>query len=122
VVLEYTQSLIEMGTRNLSGCKMRSACKADNLTAIYEPSAWEMWELRLLTIIDPPGPVTGIAFKLGPFKCLKILSRISRCLRMCYGVIDLSYDKILNNLEHLTYLGPLHCAENNFRNFYCQSF
>jgi hypothetical protein len=37
MALRSTQSLTEMGTRNLPGDKGRSARKADNLTAIYEP-------------------------------------------------------------------------------------
>jgi hypothetical protein len=33
-----TQTLTEMSTRNILGGKGRPARKADNLTAIYEPS------------------------------------------------------------------------------------
>jgi hypothetical protein len=37
MALGSTQPLAEMSTRNLPGGKGRSACKADNLTAICEP-------------------------------------------------------------------------------------
>jgi hypothetical protein len=37
MVLGSTQSLTEMGTRNLPGGKGRPVHKADNLTAICEP-------------------------------------------------------------------------------------
>jgi hypothetical protein len=37
VTLGSTQLLTEMSTRNLPGGKGRSARKADNLTAVYEP-------------------------------------------------------------------------------------
>jgi hypothetical protein len=36
-----------MSTRNLPGGKGRPACKADNLTAICEPTVLKMWEPRL---------------------------------------------------------------------------
>jgi hypothetical protein len=35
--LGFTQPLIEMSTRNFSGCKARPARRADNLTAMCEP-------------------------------------------------------------------------------------
>jgi hypothetical protein len=44
-----TQPLAEMSTRNLSGDKGQPARKADNLTAIYEPIVYKMWESRHLT-------------------------------------------------------------------------
>jgi hypothetical protein len=37
MALGSTQPLTEMNTRNLPGGKERPACKADNLTAIFEP-------------------------------------------------------------------------------------
>jgi hypothetical protein len=42
--------------RSISGSKARPACKAHNLTAIYKPTVYTMW--------DPPGPVTRIALFL----------------------------------------------------------
>jgi hypothetical protein len=38
MALGSTQPLIEMSTRNLPGGKGRPACKADNLTALCEPT------------------------------------------------------------------------------------
>jgi hypothetical protein len=38
MVLGSTQPLIEMSTRNLPGSKRRPARKADNLTAVCEPT------------------------------------------------------------------------------------
>jgi hypothetical protein len=49
--LGSTQPLTEMSTRNLPGGKWRPARKADNLTAICEPTVWKMWEPRRLTIL-----------------------------------------------------------------------
>jgi hypothetical protein len=37
MALGLTQSVTEMSTRNLPGGKRQLVCKADNLTAIYEP-------------------------------------------------------------------------------------
>jgi hypothetical protein len=37
MVLESTQPLTEMSTRNLPRVEEWPVCKADNLTAIYEP-------------------------------------------------------------------------------------
>jgi hypothetical protein len=38
MALGSTQPLTEMSTRNLPGGKGRPACKADNLTDVYEPT------------------------------------------------------------------------------------
>jgi hypothetical protein len=46
-----TQRLIEMSTRNLSGCKGRPTRKPDNFTAICEPIVYKMWEPRRLTTL-----------------------------------------------------------------------
>jgi hypothetical protein len=51
MALEPTQPLTEMSTRNLPGGKGRLALKADNLTAICEPIAYKIWELRRLTTL-----------------------------------------------------------------------
>jgi hypothetical protein len=40
-----------MSTRNLPGGKGRPVRKADNLTAICEPTVYKMWESRRLTIL-----------------------------------------------------------------------
>jgi hypothetical protein len=49
--LGSTQPLTEMSTRNLPGGKGWPARGADNLTAIYEPIIWKMWEPRRLTTL-----------------------------------------------------------------------
>jgi hypothetical protein len=49
--LGLTESLTEMSARNLPGDKGRPARKADNLTAICEPIAYEMCEPRRLTTL-----------------------------------------------------------------------
>jgi hypothetical protein len=41
-------SLTEMSIRNLPGGKSRPASKADNLTAICQPTVDKMWEPRRL--------------------------------------------------------------------------
>jgi hypothetical protein len=40
------------------------ARKADNLTAICEPTVWKMWKPRHLATLGLPRPVTGIALPL----------------------------------------------------------
>jgi hypothetical protein len=53
--LESIQPLTLKNTRNLPGCSGQSACKADDLTAISEPTPYRMWEPRLhLTMVDLP--------------------------------------------------------------------
>jgi hypothetical protein len=42
-----TQPLTEMRTRNLPGDKKRSALKADNIAAIYEPNIWKYGSINL---------------------------------------------------------------------------
>jgi hypothetical protein len=44
MALGFTQPVTEMSVRNILGGKWRTAHKADNLTAIYEPIVWKMWE------------------------------------------------------------------------------
>jgi hypothetical protein len=46
-----TQLLTEMSTRILSGGKGRTACKADNFTAICEPIFLKLWEPRRFTAL-----------------------------------------------------------------------
>jgi hypothetical protein len=49
MALGWTQPLTEMSTRNLLEGKGGPALKADNLTVIYEPIFYKMWEPRRLT-------------------------------------------------------------------------
>jgi hypothetical protein len=51
MALWLTQPLAEMSTSNFPKGKGRPACKADNLTTIYEPIAKKMWELLHLTTL-----------------------------------------------------------------------
>jgi hypothetical protein len=51
MVLETTQPLTQMSTRNLTGGKGRPASKADNLTTICEPIVLKMWMPRHLTTL-----------------------------------------------------------------------
>jgi hypothetical protein len=51
MALESTQPLTKMSTRNLFGGKGRPALKADNLTAIYEPIVYKLWEPQNLTTL-----------------------------------------------------------------------
>jgi hypothetical protein len=51
MALRLTQPLTEMNTRNLSGGKRRSACEADNLTAICELFVWKIWGHKCLTTL-----------------------------------------------------------------------
>jgi hypothetical protein len=51
MALRSIQPLTEMSTRNLPGGKGRPACKAENLTAICEPTVYKMWEPRRLTTL-----------------------------------------------------------------------
>jgi hypothetical protein len=53
--LDSTQLLREMSTGNLPEGKGRQEFKADNLTAICEPTVWEMWEPRRLNHIEVHG-------------------------------------------------------------------
>jgi hypothetical protein len=49
MALGSTQPLMEMNTRNLPGGKGRPVRKADNLSAICEPTVqkkWEPWHLN----------------------------------------------------------------------------
>jgi hypothetical protein len=59
MALGLTQSLTEMGTRNFPGGKGRPAWKADNLTAIYEPTVYGSFDVS--QPCGPSWPVTGIA-------------------------------------------------------------
>jgi hypothetical protein len=51
MALGSTQPLTEMSTRNISGGEGRPARKADTLTAICEPSVYNMWEAQHVTAL-----------------------------------------------------------------------
>jgi hypothetical protein len=48
MALGSTQPVTEISTRNLPGGKGRPVRKADNLTAICEPTVYKMWEPQRL--------------------------------------------------------------------------
>jgi hypothetical protein len=50
-----------MSTRNLPVGKVRLTCESDNLTTIYEPNVWKMWDPRRLKPPKLQLPVTEIA-------------------------------------------------------------
>jgi hypothetical protein len=54
VALGSTQPLTEMSTRNFPGGKGRLVHKADNFTAICEPTVWKTWEPWRLTTLWAP--------------------------------------------------------------------
>jgi hypothetical protein len=73
MVLESTQTLIEMSTRNLPGGKGGQARKAENSTAICEPNVWIKYgSLDVLQSYGPSWPLTEIAL---PY--LNILTNIT---------------------------------------------
>jgi hypothetical protein len=51
MALGSTQPLTKMSTRNILGGKGRPVRRADNLTAIYEPTVYKMWEPQRLTVL-----------------------------------------------------------------------
>jgi hypothetical protein len=73
MTLGSTQPLTEMGTRNLPGGEGRPASKADNLTAIYEPNIYKMWEPRPLTTLWTARPVTRISIFTFIFYLARVL-------------------------------------------------
>jgi hypothetical protein len=51
MALVVIQPLTDMSTRRSSGAKARPARKADNLTAICEPTVYKVWDPRHLAIL-----------------------------------------------------------------------
>jgi hypothetical protein len=51
MAMEFTQTLIEMNTRELPGGKEQPARKVDSLTAICEPTILKTWNPRRLTTL-----------------------------------------------------------------------
>jgi hypothetical protein len=69
----FTQPLTEMSTRSRNimflGSKARPVRRADNLTAICEPIAWQCGILNISQPYRSPRPVTGIALLYGDGMC-----------------------------------------------------
>jgi hypothetical protein len=91
MALGSTQLLTEMSTRNIHGGKGRPARKADNFTAICEPTVYKMWEPQHLTALWVStaryrdtftfysSEVTSTHFYVFPYKkCRKFLTIVPR--------------------------------------------
>jgi hypothetical protein len=89
--LRSTQRLSEMSTRNLPGSNGQPERKADNLTAIYEPIVWKMWEPRRA----PRAARDSFTFYLYPFLLptfsLDISANISSVLLFCHIMVFINY-------------------------------
>jgi hypothetical protein len=69
MALRSTEPLTEICTRNLPEGKGWPACKAENLTAICEPTDWmKCLSLDLSQLYGPSRNVTGIALPLSLFR------------------------------------------------------
>jgi hypothetical protein len=78
--LGSTQTLTEMTTRNLPGCKGRPARMTDNLTAVCEPTVYR--KCGSLDVLQPYGSsrsVTGIAL---PFFTVRTTCMYTKKLRI----------------------------------------
>jgi hypothetical protein len=77
MALGSTQPLTEMSTRNLPGGKGRSACKADNLTAICERIVKIMWDPRRLTALWASVAFYRDSFTFFTFKVVCLRQHVS---------------------------------------------
>jgi hypothetical protein len=95
MTLGSTQSLAEMSTRNLPEGKERQVRKADNLTAIYEPTSRRCRILDVTLCYRPLRRVTGIASLFTSWEKiiselkyflnnLMTLNKLSNCILMTF--------------------------------------
>jgi hypothetical protein len=63
--LVSTRPVTDISTRNLLASKRRPARKADKLTAVCEPTAYKMWELRVSQPCEPRRLTKGQLHPLG---------------------------------------------------------
>jgi hypothetical protein len=77
MALGSTQPLTEMSTRNLPGGKGRPTRKADNLTAIYEPSR-KCGSLDVQQPYGSPRFVTGIALPYPKYQTMNLTNALGR--------------------------------------------
>jgi hypothetical protein len=67
MALGSTQPLTEMSIRNIPRGEGRPAHKADNLTAIWEPIVYKMWEPRRLSPMGLHDPLQGYLYLPLPY-------------------------------------------------------
>jgi hypothetical protein len=83
MALGSTQLLREMSTRKFPGVKGRAERKADNFTAICEPTVREMWEPRPLTTLW-----AFTAFYRASFTCFRSYIVIYHCQTSVLHEVD----------------------------------
>jgi hypothetical protein len=71
MALGSSQPLTEISVRNLPGGKERPALRADNHTAICEPSVYQMWQPRRLTTVWASTAYYRDSFTLPYLPCIK---------------------------------------------------
>jgi hypothetical protein len=91
MALGSTQSLTEMSTRNLLWGKGRPAHKADNFTAIYEPTIQKKWEPQRLKTLR-----ASTAFYTDSFTCFALIKFGNICRIFMLHSLKLNAEKLLN--------------------------
>jgi hypothetical protein len=76
--LGSTKPLTDMSTRNILGGEERPARRADNLTSIYEPIVYKVWEPQHLTNLWPSTACYRDTFTLLTYFIFIILSFVYR--------------------------------------------
>jgi hypothetical protein len=105
-VVESTEPLTEMNTRNLPGCKGRLACKADNLTAI----GFTFFLTRCIQVVRSSPFVVAVATnKLYIF--WSSCDESSACNRIEYRKISGGKARPACNADNVTAICE-HCLDN----------